>query len=265
MGWRSLCIRDGYLIKDYFMSKSSSSILIYGICETPSILWDVHNKQAETASINRQFIVLADKPATIKIGSSGWAELKPEELLQFENNDEMVTFTKELIFSKANAFSKPIKNALRAYFRWVEQKCIIFKQTGPSSKLDPIFSNVEQLFFNAPLPLPHPKITLCDKKGNFTGVVNFDLSFIIDDMTYLLSLSEGQFIRKSERELREQLIKSSDKFKFISLTKPQEKNELDNIFINDLLSQIPALNHFLEENSRPHSIYHASGLEVLNG
>jgi hypothetical protein len=243
------------------MSKNKSSILIFGICGTPSILWDAYLASKDTPHVNRQYIVLADKPTTLKIGSSGWTEMNPEELLRFENNAELVVFTKELISSKVNSFSKPIKNALTHYFQWVEQKCIAFKNS--SSKLDRLFSNEEQLFFKAPLPLPHPKVTLCDKQGNFTGVVNFDLSFIIEDITYLISLSEGQFIRKSERDLREQLMNLNDKIQYINLNKPNEINKLDTIFINKLLSYIPSLNHFLEDNTLPHSIYHLSGLDAL--
>ena len=180
-------------------------------------------EQGFTPHVNRQYIVLEDKPTTVRIGSSGWAEMNPEELLRFENNAELVVFTKELISSKVNSFSKPIKNALTHYFQWVEQKCIVFQES--SKEVDPLFSNVEQLFFKAPLPLPHPKVTMCDEQGNFSGVVNFDLSFIIEDITYLISLSEGHFIRKSEREFREQLMNSNDKIRYINLNKPNEINE----------------------------------------
>ena len=244
------------------MPKNKSSILIFGICETPSILWNAYLASKDTPHVNRQYIVLEDKPTTVRIGSVGWAEMNPEELLRFENNAELVVFTKELIFSKVNSFSKPIKNALTHYFQWVEQKCMAFQES--SEEVDPLFSNVEQLFFKAPLPLPHPKVTLCDKLGNFSGVVNFDLSFIIEDITYLISLSEGQFIRKSERELRERLMSSNDKIRYINLDKPREINELDTIFIDELLSSIPSLNHFLEDYTLPHSIYHLSGLDDLD-
>ena len=243
------------------MPKNKSSILIFGICETPSILWDAYLASKDTPHVNRQYIVLEDKPTTVRIGSVGWAEMNPEELLRFENNAELVVFTKELIFSKVNSFSKPIKNALTHYFQWVGQKCMAFQES--SEKVDPLFSNVEQLFFKAPLPLPHPKVTLCDEQGNFSGVVNFDLSFIIEDITYLISLSEGQFIRKSERDLREQLMNSNDKIRYINLNKPNEINKLDTIFINKLLSYIPSLNHFLEDNTLPNSIYHLTGLDAL--
>lgn len=243
------------------MSKNKSSILIFGICETPSILWDAYLASKDIPHVNRQYIVLEDKPTTLKIGSSGWTEMNPEELLRLENNAELVVFTKELISSKVNSFSKPIKNALTHYFQWIEQKCIAFQ--GSSKEVDPLFSNVEQLFFKAPLPLPHPKVTLCDEQGNFSGVVNFDLSFIIEDITYLISLSEGQFIRKSERELRERLMSSNDKIRYINLDKPREINELDTIFIDELLSSISSLTHFLEDYTLPHSIYHLSGLDAL--
>ena len=243
------------------MSKNKSSILIFGICETPSILWNAYLASKDTPHVNRQYIVLEDKPTTVRIGSVGWAEMNPEELLRFENNAELLVFTKELIFSKVNSFSKPIKNALTHYFQWVGQKCMAFQES--SEEVDPLFSNVEQLFFKAPLPLPHPKVTLCDEQGNFSGVVNFDLSFVIEDITYLISLSEGHFIRKSERELREQLMNSNDKIRYINLNKPRETNELDTVFIDELLSYIPSLNHFLEDNTLPQSIYHLSGLDAL--
>ena len=243
------------------MPKNKSSILIFGICETPSILWDAYLASKDTPHVNRQYIVLEDKPTTVRIGSVGWAEMNPEELLRFENNAELLVFTKELISSKVNSFSKPIKNALTHYFQWVEQKCMAFQES--SEKVDPLFSNVEQLFFKAPLPLPHPKVTLCDEQGNFSGVVNFDLSFIIEDITYLISLSEGHFIRKSERDLREQLMNSNDKIRYINLNKPRETNELDTVFIDELLSYIPSLNHFLEDNTLPQSIYHLTGLDAL--
>ena len=243
------------------MPKNKSSILIFGICETPSILWDAYLASKDTPHVNRQYIVLEDKPTTVRIGSGGWAKMNPEELLRFENNAELTVFTKELISSKVNSFSKPIKNALTHYFQWVGQKCMAFQES--SEKVDPLFSNVEQLFFKAPLPLPHPKVTLCDEQGNFSGVVNFDLSFIIEDITYLISLSEGQFIRKSERDLREQLMNSNDKIRYINLNKPNEINKLDTIFINKLLSYIPSLNHFLEDNTLPNSIYHLTGLDAL--
>ena len=243
------------------MSKNKSSILIFGICETPSILWNAYLASKDTPHVNRQYIVLEDKPTTVRIGSSGWAEMNPEELLRFENNAELLVFTKELISSKVNSFSKPIKNALTHYFQWVEQKCMAFQES--SEEVDSLFSNVEQLFFKAPLPLPHPKVTMCDEQGNFSGVVNFDLSFIIEDITYLISLSEGQFIRKSERDLREQLMNSNDKIRYINLNKPRETNELDTVFIDELLSYIPSLNHFLEDNTLPQSIYHLSGLDAL--
>ena len=79
------------------MSKNKSSILIFGICETPSILWNAYLASKYTPHVNRQYIVLEDKPTTVKIGSSGWTEMNPEELLRFENNAELVVFTKELI------------------------------------------------------------------------------------------------------------------------------------------------------------------------
>ena len=155
------------------MSKNKSSILIFGICETPSILWNAYLASKDTPHINRQYIVLEDKPTTVRIGSSGWTEMNPEELLRFENNAELVVFTKELISSKVNSFSKPIKNALTHYFQWVEQKCMAFQES--SEEVDPLFSNVEQLFFKAPLPLPHPKVTLAMNKAIF--LVSLILSY----------------------------------------------------------------------------------------
>ena len=108
------------------MSKTPSSILIYGICETPSILWEMHNNRPNDRGINRQYICLNDDLSSIRIGSKGWLEVKPTELLQFQSNSDMKTFTKEMLLSKVNAFSKPIKNAIITYFTWVENECLRF-------------------------------------------------------------------------------------------------------------------------------------------
>ncbi len=101
------------------MSVTPTSILIYGICETPSILWNRHRLNPQTSDINRQYICLNDELFTLRIGSKGWLEIKPETLLQFQSNSDLNSFTKEMLLSKVNPFSKPIKNTLISYFSWV--------------------------------------------------------------------------------------------------------------------------------------------------
>ncbi len=66
-----------------------------------------------------------------------------------------------------------------------------------------MFAKADQLFTALILPLPHPKIVLSDEDGKFQGVANFDLSFYISGKVYLLTFAEGQFIRKTERDFRE--------------------------------------------------------------
>ena len=95
------------------MSKPPSSILIYGICETPSILWDAHCLNPRRNNVNRQYICLNDESLTLRIGSKGWLEVKPEQLLQFQSNSDINSYTKEMLLSKVNAFNRPIKNAIK--------------------------------------------------------------------------------------------------------------------------------------------------------
>ena len=55
---------------------------------------------------------------------------------------------------------------------------------------------------------------ISDEDGKFQGVANFDLSFCISGKVYLLTFSEGEFIRKTERGFREKLFNNNDKFVF---------------------------------------------------
>ena len=123
------------------MSTPPSSILIYGICETPSILWNAHSLNPRRNNINRQYICLDDESLTLRIGSKGWLEIKPEQLLQFQSNYELNAYTKEILLSKVNAFSRPIKNALISYFNWVENKCLKISKGKLSKDIDPLFAN----------------------------------------------------------------------------------------------------------------------------
>ena len=161
------------------MSTAPASILIYGICETPSILWNAHCLNPQTGNINRQYICLNDESLTLRIASKGWLELTPEQLLQFQSNSDLNSFTKEVLLSKVNVFSRPIKKALISYFNWVENECLKLSEGKLSLKTDPLFAKADQLFFNAYLPLPHPKIVLSNEDGKFQGVANFDLGFCI--------------------------------------------------------------------------------------
>ena len=104
------------------MSTAPASILIYGICETPSILWNAHCLNPQAGNINRQYICLDDESLTLRIASKGWLELTPEQLLQFQSNSDLNSFTKEVLLSKINAFSRPIKKALISYFNWIEDE-----------------------------------------------------------------------------------------------------------------------------------------------
>ena len=226
------------------MSKPPSSILIYGICETPSILWDAHCVNLQKDNINRQYICLNDELSTLRISSKGWLELKPEQLLQFQSNNDLKLFTKEVLLSRVNAFSRPIKNALLSYFSWVENKCLKISEGELSKDIDPMFAKADQLFFSAYLPLPHPKIVISDHDGVFQGVAHFDLGFCIKGRIYLFTFSHGEFVRKTEREFREKLFKNNDKFIFKDLSKPMQNNEFDMKFINQLIDTIPSLEHF---------------------
>ena len=113
------------------------------------------------------------------------------------------------------------------------------------------------------MPLPHPKIVMNDEDGKFQGVANFDLSFCISGKVYLLTFSEGQFIRKSERYFREKLFEESkDKFIFKELSKPVQSNEFDIEFINQLINTIPSLGNFVRQEKIPHGIYYPEGLNI---
>jgi len=245
------------------MSTPPSSILIYGICETPSILWDAHCLNPRRNNVNRQYICLNDESLTLRIGSKGWLEVKPEQLLQLKSNKEINTYTKEMLLSKVNAFSMPIKNALVSYFNWVDSECLKFGKDKLSSKTDRLFARAEQLFYRAFLPLPHPKIVISDEDKVFQGVANFDLGFCIKGRIYLFTFSHGEFVRKTEREFREKLFKNNDKFIFKDLSKPMQNNEFDMEFINQLIDTIPSLEHFFRQKELPHGIYYPEGLSIL--
>lgn len=244
------------------MSKKTSSILIYGICETPSILWDAHKNNPSDIGINRQYLCLDKELSSIRIGTKGWLEVKSEQLLQFQSDRDLNTFTKEMLFSKLNAFNKPIKNALISYFAWAEHECLKISESELSNNLDPLFAKVDQLFFSVFLPLPHPKIVLSDRDGQFIGVANFDLGFCINGKVYLLTFSEGQFIRKTERDLRRKLFETSNRFVFQDLSKPQNNNVFDKVFISQLLNTIPTLKYFVQKEEISHGIYYPSGLDL---
>ena len=245
------------------MSTPPSSILIYGICETPSILWNNYCLDPTVSNVNRQCICLNDELSTLRISSKGWLELKPEQLLQFQSNNDLNLFTKEVLLSRVNAFRKPIKNALLSYFSWVENKCLKISEGKLSKNIDPMFANAEQLFYSAFLPLPHPKIVISDEDGVFQGVANFDLSFCIRGKVYLLTFSDGQFVRKTERDFRKKLFKQGkDKFIFKDLSKPAQNNEFESEFINQLVNTIPSLGQFTQLEELAHGIYYPEGLNV---
>ena len=244
------------------MSTAPSSILIYGTCETPSILWNAHCLNLQKDNINRQYICLNDESLTLRIGSKGWLDLKPEQLLQFQSNSDMNYYTKEMLLSKVNAFNRPIKNAVISYLNWVENECLMLSKGKLSSKTDRLFTRAEQLFYSAFLPLPHPKIVISDEKRKFQGVANFDLSFCISGKVYLLTFSDGQFIRKTERDFREKLFNNNDKFVFKDLSKPAQNNEFDIEFINQLVNTIPSLGQFTQLKKLAHGIYYPEGLNV---
>ena len=243
------------------MSTAPASILIYGICETPSILWNAHCLNLRRNKINRQYICLDKELLTIRMGSKGWLDIKSEQLLQFQSDRDLNTFTKEMLFSKVNAFNKPIKNALISYLAWAEHECLKISESNLSNNLDPLFAKANQLFFSVFLPLPHPKLAVSDKEGQFIGVANFDLGFCINGKVYLLTFSEGQFIRKTERDLRRKLFETSNRFVFQDLSKPQNNNVFDKVFISQLLNTIPALKKFIPKKGLPHGIYYPEYLE----
>ena len=187
------------------MTAQKSFILIYGICETPSIIWNGHNSNDILLPINRQFINLNLGKIDVRIGSQGWLNLAPDELLQFESNKDIFTHTKQTLMAKVHPFSKPVKHSLVSYFEWVEKQSQKLSTSLKSSAWDPLFENSEQIYFDAFLPLPHPKIPLTNEAGDFLGAASFDLGFHINGNSYLISFSDGQFMRKSERELRERI------------------------------------------------------------
>lgn len=243
------------------MSRETSSILIYGICETPSILWDAHKNNPNNIGINRQYICLDDELLTLRIGSRGWLEVKSEQLLQFQSDRDLNTFTKEMLFSKVNAFNKPIKNALISYFAWAEHECLKISESELSNNLDPLFAKADQLFFSVFLPLPHPKIVVTDEEEKFIGVANFDLGFCINGKVYLLAFSGDQFIRKTESNFRKKLFNNTSRFIFADLPKPKYQDKFDKMFVDHLLHTIPSLKNFVNHSALPHGIYYAKGLE----
>ena len=171
------------------MSTAPASILIYGICETPSILWNAHCLNPQTGNINRQYICLNDESLTLRIASKGWLELTPEQLLQFQSNSDLNSFTKEVLLSKINAFSRPIKKALISYFNWVENECLKLSKGKLSLKTDPLFQKLTNFFF--PPTIASSKIVLSNEDGKFQGVANFDLGFCINGRIYLFTFQMG--------------------------------------------------------------------------
>ena len=242
------------------MSKIPSSILIYGICETPSILWEAHKKRPSDKGINRQYICLDDELSSIRFGSKGWLDIKPEQLLQFQSNRDMNLFTKEMLLSKVAPFNKPVKNALISYFTWLEAECLKISSRKLSRDIDPLFSSAEHLFFSAFLPLPHPKIVISDEESRFIGVANFDLCFCINGRMFLLTFSGGQFIRNTERTFRKKISKMSDKFVLLDLSKPQNADDFDREFTSQLLNKIPTLKQFMPTEGLSHGIYYPDNL-----
>lgn len=246
------------------MIVKKSFILIYGICETPKIILDTFKTNSNMNAFNRQFIDLNDAPKDIRIGDRGWLEVTPDQLLQFEKNEDIFIFAKEMILSKTHPFSKPVRNALVSYLNWVEVKSIEFQVSNKGVYSDLLFSNSAQICYSAFLPLPHPKIPLCNKNGEFEGAANFDLGFHIAGNTYLISFSSGQFIPKSERELRQRLLNENDRLSLIELPKPIENLEIDQNYINNLISLVPEIEGFRNVGTLPHGLYYPPGLDRLN-
>jgi len=245
------------------MIAKTSPILIYGICEKPKILLDAYKAALDIDAVNRQYICLKNTPENIRISNKGWLELTPDQLLQFSKNQDIFIFAKEMLLSKTQPFSKPLRNALISYFSWVREKSDDFLAIDKNRLADPLFSNPEQTCFSAYLPLPHPKIPLCSENGDFEGAASFDLGFHIAGKTYLVSFSGGEFVRKSERELRQRIFNQSDRFSLIDLPKPINNTDLDQVFINNLLSSIPAIASFTELGALPHGLYYPVGLDKL--
>ena len=245
------------------MIAKTSPILIYGICEKPKILLDAYRAALNPNAVNRQYICLKNTPENIRIGNKGWLELMPDQLLQFEKNQDIFIFATEMLLSKTQPFSKPLRNALISYFNWVREKSEDFSAIDKKRLADPLFSNPEQICFSAYLPLPHPKIPLCSENGDFEGAASFDLGFHIAGKTYLVSFSGGEFVRKSERELRQRIFNQNDGFSLIDLPKPMDNSDLDQSFINNLLSSIPAIASFTELGALPHGLYYPADLNKL--
>ena len=139
-----------------------------------------------------------------------------------------------------------------SYFNWVDNECLKFDKDKLSSKTDRLFAKAEQLFYSAFLPLPHPKIVMSDEDGVFQGVANFDLGFCIKGRIYLFTFSQGEFVRKTEREFREKLFKNNDKF-IQRPPKPIQSNKFDIEFINLLVNTVPNLNQFIQV-TLPHDL-----------
>ena len=246
------------------MSAKTSPILIYGICETPKLILDAYKSTQNINAVNRQYICLDDAPEDLRIGDKGWLELMPDQLLQFEKNEDIFLFAKAMLLSKTHPFSKPLRDALISYFNWVEKKSAELYDSSNFELVDPLFSRPDHICFSAFLPLPHPKIPLCNRKGNFEGAVTFDLGFHINRKLYLISFSSGQFIRKSESELRQRLIAENDKFTLIELPKPKDNIDIDQNYIKNLLASIPAIADFMEFKALPHGLYYPAGLNKIN-
>ena len=246
------------------MTTTISTILIYGICETPSILWNAHKTDRHAASLNRQYIQLDTVSDNIRIGSKGWTELMPDDLLQFDKNQDIFRHAKEVVLTKIHPFNKPLRHLIISYFTWVDAQSVLIAKSEISDKSDPLFSNANQICFNAFLPLPHPKIPVCDISGTFLGAAAFDLGFHIAGKTYLINFADGQFLRKSERELRERLMEHSDNFITCNIAKPVATTRLENLFIDALLSAVPGLLGFNDSRRIPHGLYYPKGLDGLD-
>ena len=76
------------------MSAKTSPILIYGICETPKLILDAYKSAQKLNAVNRQYICLGHAPENLRIGDRGWLELIPDQLLQFEKNEDIFIFAK---------------------------------------------------------------------------------------------------------------------------------------------------------------------------
>ena len=213
------------------MSRETSSILIYGICETPSILWDAHKNNPNDIGINRQYICLDNDLLTLRIGSRGWLEVKSEQLLQFQSDRDLNTFTKEMLFSKVNAFNKPIKNALISYLAWAEHECLKISESGLSNNLDPLFAKAGQLFFSVFLPLPHPKIAVSDKEGQFIIFgLNPMVEKIINNQVKIDELDIINYLKFLEEHTFDNVYQNS----FFAAPSHLSINKLRNNFVDNL-------------------------------